>query len=122
MKYFVALSALLLASCSSFEFKTNLDPSNFTEYFKPSSVEEVTEEELVSKPYRTVKTVEGLSCQEDEKDAVATEADARTKARIKAADAGANAIRFDKCVHLKNTKACRVSITCYADALIVDDK
>ena len=73
MKYFVALSALLLASCSSFEFKTNLDPSNFTEYFKPSSVDEVTEEDLVTKPYRTVKTVEGLSCQEDEKDAVATE-------------------------------------------------
>ena len=47
--------------------------------------------------------------------------DARTKARIKAADLGANAIKFGKCVRLTNTPACLVSVTCYADALVVDD-
>ncbi|MGN0901958.1 MAG: Rcs stress response system protein RcsF [Succinivibrio sp.] len=122
MKKFILLFALCAAGCSNFEFKTNIDPSNFKEYFKPSAVEEVTDEELATKPSRSLGVVSGLSCQEDENKPVATEADARTKARLAAVDKGANAVRFGKCVHLENTKSCRVSITCFADALVVDDK
>ena len=67
-KALLAASVLVLTSCSNFEFKTNVDPSNFKEYFKPSY-----------------------------------------------------AIKFGKCVRLTNTPACLVSVTCYADALVVDD-
>jgi|SRR5574344_261101 RcsF protein len=122
MKYLVILAALVLSSCSSFEFKTNLDPSNFKEYYKPSGVTEVSEEDLENTPNRSLGVVSGLSCQLKDSDAVATEVKARTEARIKAVDLGANAIKFGKCVHLSNTPACKVSVTCYADALVIDDK
>lgn len=122
MKYLAFCLAFLLTSCSNFEFSTNLDPSNFKEYFKPSYVNEYSEAELAKIPNRSLGTVSGLSCQIKEQDAIANEADARTDARVKAVDKGANAIVFGKCVRLENTPACLVSITCYADALVVDEK
>lgn len=118
----VALSALLFCACSGFEVKTNLDPSNFKEYFKPSYAQEVTDEQLEALPNRSLGIVEGLSCQIKDTDHIATESEARTQARVKAADLGANAIKFGKCVHLKNTPACIVSVTCYADALVIDEQ
>ena len=120
-KALLVSSVLVLSSCSNFEFKTNVDPSNFKEYFKPSYASEVSEEDLEKVPNRSLGLVEGVSCQIKDTDAIATETDARTKARIKAADLGANAIKFGKCVRLTNTPACLVSVTCYADALVVDD-
>ena len=120
-KALLVSSVLVLSSCSNFEFKTNVDPSNFKEYFKPSYATEVSEDDLEKVPNRSLGLVEGVSCQIKDTDAIATETDARTKARIKAADLGANAIKFGKCVRLTNTPACLVSVTCYADALVVDD-
>lgn len=120
-KSLLAAGVFLLSSCSNFEFKTNVDPDNFKEYFKPSYAKEVSEDELEKLPNRSLGLVEGVSCQIKDTDAIATESDARTKARIKAADLGANAIKFGKCVRLTDTPACLVSVTCYADALVVDD-
>ncbi len=108
---------LLLSACGSFEFKTNLDPSNFREYYKPSQVTEMTEAQIEEYDYHSFGSVEGLSCQITERDAIATEERARTNAKLKAVDAGANAIVFGKCVKLQNTPACLVSVTCYADAI-----
>lgn len=122
MKYLVIAAALFAGACSNFEFKSNLAPSNFKEYFKPSAVSEVNDEMIANTPSRSVGFVEGLSCQISENTAIATEAEARTEARRKAADLGANAIKFGKCVHLRETPACYVSITCYADALVVDEQ
>jgi RcsF protein len=121
MKYLIIAAALCLSACSNFEFTSNIAPSNFKEYFKPSAVTEVDSETLDSVKNRNLGLVEGLSCQITERDEIATEAAARTDARIKAANMGANAIKFGKCVHLKNTPACHVSVTCYAEALVVDD-
>ena len=114
--------ALSLTACSNYEFKSNLNPSNFTEYYKPSAAREVTEEELIKIPNRSLGLVSGLSCQTNDNDEVATEVKARTDARIKAADKGANAIKFGKCVHLQDTGTCKISITCYADALVIDER
>jgi RcsF protein len=122
MKYMFVLAALFLSACSNYEFKSNLNPSNFKEYFKPSGVTEYSEEELAGMPNRSLGVVSGLSCQINESDDVATEVKARTDARLKAVDLGANAIKFGKCVTLTNTPACKVSVTCYADALVVDDR
>ena len=122
MKYLtVLLASIVLTSCSNFEFKTNLDPQNFKEYFKPSYVTEVDEDDLATVPNKSLGIVSGLSCKIKDTDAQANEADARTEARKKAVDLGANAIKFGKCVRLENTPACQVSVTCYADALIIDE-
>ena len=122
MKYMFVLAALFLSACSNYEFKSNLNPSNFKEYFKPSGVTEYSEEELAGVPNRSLGVVSGLSCQIKDSDDVATEVKARTDARLKAVDLGANAIEFGKCVTLTNTPACKVSVTCYADALVVNDR
>ncbi len=122
MKYMFILAALFLSACSNYEFKSNLNPSNFKEYFKPSKVTEYSEEELANTPNRSLGVVNGFSCQISESDDAATEVKARTDARLKAVDLGANAIKFGKCVKLTNTPACKVSVTCYADALVVNDK
>ncbi len=124
MKFlFLSLAALGLTACQGVSFHSNLDPQNFVDYYKPSSVEVIEQEsELDRRPYVSLAQVKGMACQVNEHDYIATEADARTKAKIEAANLGANAIKFGKCVHLKNTPACLVSVTCYGDALSVNDK
>ncbi|MCI6797033.1 MAG: exopolysaccharide synthesis regulator RcsF [Succinatimonas sp.] len=121
-KSLLVLAALVLSGCSGYAFHTNLDPSNFKEYYKPSGVTEVTDEDLEGKPYKSKGMVTGLSCQVKEGEHVATASEARTQAKIKAVDLNANAIRFKQCVRLENTPACIVSYSCYADALIIEDK
>ncbi len=117
----VAVASCILAGCTGYSFQSNLNPNNFKEYYKPSAVDVVTDEDLQGKPYKSKGMVTGLSCQVKEGDVVATDADARTDARLKAVDLNANAIRFKKCVRLENTPACLVSWSCYADALIVEE-
>ncbi|MBO6258437.1 MAG: exopolysaccharide biosynthesis protein [Succinivibrio sp.] len=118
------ISALVVwccVGCESFTFTSNLDPDNFSNYYKPSSVETMTEEELQNVRHKSLGTVAGLACQAKDRDYIATEADARTDARIKAADMGADAIKMGRCVRLENTPACKVSITCYAEAYSVGE-
>lgn len=114
--------SLMVCGCEHFTFETNLSPKRFTDYYKPSTVEEVTEEQLTKLRHKDLGTVEGLACQVKENDYIATEADARTAAKRKAADKGANAISFGHCTRLVDTPACRVSVTCYAEAFIVDEQ
>lgn len=120
-KFLLICAALLLNACSGYSFHTNLDPSNFKEYYKPSGVTVVDDEALANKPYKNKGLVTGLSCQARTSDPVVTVAEARTDAKIKAVDLNANAIRFKKCVRLENTPACVVSWSCYADALIINE-
>lgn len=115
------LSSLLLNACGSYSFKTNIDPENFVEYTKPSRVDVYTNESIVEHRYHSLGMVDGIACQEKANDYIALESDARTDARIKAANLGANAIVFNKCVRLEKTNACNVSVTCYGEAFIVDD-
>lgn len=120
-KFLLISAALFLTSCSGYSFHSNLDPSNFKEYYKPSGVTEVDNETLATKPYKNKGLVTGLSCQARTSDPVATAAEARTDAKVKAVDLNANAIHFKKCVRLENTPACVVSWSCYADALIINE-
>ncbi len=117
----VACAGLILSGCSNYTFHTNLDPSNFAEYYKPSGAKVVTDSDLEGLAYKVKGEVAGLSCQAKEHESVATAAAARTSARVKAVDLGANAVRFKKCIRLENTPACLVSYTCYADALIIQE-
>ncbi|MCR5084362.1 MAG: exopolysaccharide biosynthesis protein [Succinivibrionaceae bacterium] len=119
----LAAAALLLlaAGCGNYTFHSNLDPGNFKEYYKASYARETTLEELGNTPYTSLGLVEGLSCQERERDYIANERDARTELRKAAADRGANALVFGKCVRLTGTPACRISVTCYGEALRVKE-
>ena len=118
-----ALLAVLLGGCQDVAFETNLDPDNFTEYFKPSSVEVYTNESILQNRFKSLGLVTGLACQETEDDFIARESEARTDAKLKAADLGANGIVFGKCIRLEKTAACVVSVTCYGEAFqVAQDK
>lgn len=116
-----ALTAAALAAggCTGVSVHTNLNPSNFTDYFKASGVDVVTYEELDGSNYMLIGGVHGLSCQEDEDDFPANEADARTELKRNAVDMGANALVINKCIRAAETGACSLSVTCYGDALYV---
>ena len=86
-----------------------------------ATVDVYSSEELANHRYRSLGMVSGLACQETEVDFIARESEARTDARIKAANMGANGIVFGKCVRLEKTAACNVSVTCYGEAFKVDD-
>ena len=118
-----ALLAVLLGGCQDVAFETNLDPDNFTEYFKPSSVEVYTNESILQHRFKSLGLVTGLACQETEDDFIARESEARTDAKLKAADLGANGIVFGKCIRLEKTAACVVSVACYGKAFqVAQDK
>lgn len=117
----VAGVTLMVASCQNMSFDSNLNPENFTEYAKPATVKIYTDDNITDHRYYSLGMVSGLACQETEDDFIARESEARTAARIKAADMGANGIVFGKCVRLEKTAACYVSVTCYGEAFKVDD-
>ncbi len=114
-------AAALLAACSGVSVQTNLNPSNFTEYFKPSTVEVVTFADLEDQIYQVIAPVHGLSCQRDADDFPANETDARVDLLRRAADKGANAVVINKCLTARDTGACSISVTCYGDAVYVKE-
>ena len=118
----IALTTLVVCACSSFKVSTNLDPSNVTNYFKPSAVDVLDQDEITMYNAKAVGAITGLSCQIDKRDFIANESDARTDAKLKALDMGANAVVFNKCVVLENTPACLKSVTCYGEAYIIGDR
>lgn len=120
MKFFwILLVAFFLCSCSSVEFSSNLDPRVIGNYFKTSTVDEYTEEDLVGIPYKDLGSVDGFVCQVKPTDFIAKEDDAKTEVLKKAADIGANGVIFTKCMRAKETLSCNESVTCYARAILI---
>jgi len=119
----IRLSALLaiiaLSGCSSYQFSSNLDKENFDEYFKPSQVTVYSKAELNDLDYQFLGSVEGSSCQEEENDRPADIKEARTNARINAADMHANAIVFHSCLNFPADKVCVSNVICYGRAFAV---
>lgn len=116
---FISLFSLLTTACSHFNYSTNLDKENFDEYFKPSQVIIYQKSELAGLDYHVISAVDGSSCQQKENGIPANERDARTKARLNAADMGANGVTFQTCLTIKPDKACITNIICYGRALDV---
>ncbi|MBD1390240.1 hypothetical protein IC617_12430 [Neiella sp. HB171785] len=113
--------ALLLGACASdYDVSTNLDPQNFKDYFKPSEVQLFPASELPEGAKR-IAAVSGFSCQENSNAVPASIADARTDARIKAANQGANALVIDVCETEQNTEspACVILVSCYGRAFAI---
>lgn len=113
----LACSVLSLSACGNFQFSSNLDKKNFDEYFKPSKVTVYEKNELPDLEYDVLGAVEGSSCQVEKNDPPADIREARTNARIHAAELNANGIVFQSCISFEQDKSCISNIICYARAL-----
>jgi len=121
MRFILVLGfSILLSACSHFEFSSNMDKDNFNQYFKPSQVIIYEKSELNKLDYAFIGAVEGSSCQAEENDRAADIKQARTNARIKAADLYANGIVFQSCITFPADAVCKSNIICYGQAIHVD--
>ncbi len=121
LRYYSLLSLLLLSGCSHYQFSSNVDKQNFDSYFKPSQVIVYSKSEQQNLNYELLGAVEGSSCQREENDLPADIKQARTNARINAADMKANGIVFQSCIDFAQDKSCISNIICYGQALYVDE-
>ncbi|MGL1956237.1 MAG: Rcs stress response system protein RcsF [Colwellia sp.] len=114
--FLLCLCAFLITSCSNnYSFSTNLDKSNFTEYFAAGEVEIYTEESTLPKPFTFMGIVEGEDCQAKPHHASPQKSNARTAARKQAFHKEANGIIFTGCTEIE-TKQCTLLLICYAKA------
>ncbi|MCK5819185.1 MAG: hypothetical protein KAH18_08000 [Psychromonas sp.] len=116
---FISLPLLFISACSHFDYSTNVDEKNFVQYFKPSQVVVYQKSALKNLDYEVIGAVDGSSCQKNENDLPASEREARTKARVNAANMHANGIVFQTCLTIKPDKTCLSNIICYGRALDV---
>lgn len=115
----VSCSMIFLTACSNLQFSSNLDKENFDEYFKPSQVVVYTKYQLAELDYTFIAAVEGSSCQEEANDLPADAKQARTQARINAANLHANGIVFQQCLTFETDATCVSNIICYGRAIDV---
>ncbi|UUO25020.1 rcsF protein [Colwellia sp. M166] len=120
------LITLAITGCAKINHvSTNLDRDNFKHYFSPTKVKMVEKEQDLAGKYKFLGLVEGESCQEKAYHAAPNEIDARTEARRKAYQLGANAIIFSQCVMITDDKAakyCLASTVCYGRAFKVEQE
>lgn len=119
LRFYALFSVLFLSACSSYQFSSNLDKKNFEEYFKPSQVAIYSKADLKKLDYQLIGAVEGSSCQEKANQRPADIKEARTKARINAADINANGIVFQSCINFESDNVCLSNIICYGQAIAV---
>lgn len=121
--YYFALSATVLIGCSTqYQVSTNIDQENFTEYFSPTAVTIYTSEQEISNIFNNLGLVEGESCQAKAHHSEPDLIEARTDARRKAYQLGANGIIFSGCSIIENVQAdkhCVKTRVCYGRALQV---
>ncbi len=110
------MSATLLTSCAQVsDVSTNVDPENFRQYFAPAKVKIVESEQQLNGKFKLIGVVEGEDCQEKPHLAAPDPIAARTMARAKAFELGANAIIFSGCTSVE-TKQCVANLICYGKA------
>ncbi|WP_409438877.1 Rcs stress response system protein RcsF [Psychromonas sp. GE-S-Ul-11] len=112
---------ILIAGCSDYQLHSNVDKENFETYFKPSKVTVYNKDQLLDLEYTVLGAVEGSSCQIDEIDLPASESEARTEARINAADMNANGVIFQSCINFERDESCVSNVICYGRALDVEE-
>ena len=128
-KFTILLVTLFLISCNNnFTVSTNLDTSNFRDYFSPGQVTIYQSEEEITKRYKFIGAVEGEDCQLKEHHAAPNEINARTDARRQAFKQQANAIIFTGCATINVTtanqqpqkKQCLSTLVCYGKSYQID--
>ncbi len=114
----IATSVTLIGCAKISTVNTNLDRQNFKDYFAPSKVKIFESEQAFNGKYQFIGGVEGEDCQTKQHHAAPDQIEARTIARGKAFDLGANAIVFSGCTQVQ-TKQCHATTICYGKAYIV---
>lgn len=118
---FPALVMLLSGCAGEYTFNSNLNGEAIDDYFKASDVA-VYENGLPKGQFEPVGLVEGESCQIGENDAPASIVEARTIARRKAADKGANGLLIKTCfVSPEQSQQCISSAICIGQAIKIAD-
>lgn len=112
-------SALLLSGCAGeYSFNSNLDGEAIDEYFKPVNVVLFKDNERPKGAFKIIGLVEGESCQETPNGVPANIADARTLARKKAAELGANGLIVKKCmINEQKMEGCYSQAFCVGQAV-----
>ncbi|GAA6206620.1 MULTISPECIES: Rcs stress response system protein RcsF [Thalassotalea] len=123
-----------ITACSSrYQVQTNLDNLNFKDYYSPAAVtiyqneqsmlkNKNTESSQAAPKYQYLGAVEGDDCQEKAHHQAPDEINARTNARRKAYDLGANAIIFSGCALIEKNEAdkkCLATTVCYGRAYLL---
>jgi len=119
LRFIPLFSALFIVGCSNYQFSSNVDKENFDEYFKPSQVTVYSKSDLQTLDYQFLGAVEGSSCQRNSNDIPADIKEARTNARINAANMNANGIVFQSCIDFESDKSCISNVICYGRAIDV---
>jgi RcsF protein len=119
LRYIALFSAIFLSGCSNYQFSSNIDKQNFQEYFKPSQVTIYSKSNLNELEYQLLGAVEGSSCQQESNQLPASIKEARTNARINAANMNANGIIFQSCINFESDNSCLSNIICYGRAIDV---
>ena len=117
-----ALTLNLVVGCASqYQVSTNLDKENFRQYFSPAKVQIFQNEQELPARHKLVGLVEGQDCQIKAHHAAPDRIIARTEARRKAYEQGANGIIFTGCTEIES-KQCTGLLVCYAKAYQVESK
>lgn len=120
-----ALCCTILAACSSqYQVSTNLDKENFYNAFAPAKVSIFESENDFVNRYKFLGGVKGESCQAKAHHEEPNEIDARTQARLKAFELGANAIVFSGCslaIEDEADRKCVRTKLCYGKAYFIEN-
>ena len=114
-----ALTMLVFGCAKVSTYSTNLDRENFKHYFSPAKVEIFESEKEFPGKFKFLEGVEGDNCQAKPHLAAPDTIEARTEARRKAYDLGANAIVFSGCANIQ-TKQCHAAVICYGKAYVIE--
>jgi RcsF protein len=115
-----SICILGLTACSmGYSVSTNVDKSNFKQYFSPAKVRIYQNESQFNGRATLLGIVEGEDCQVKAHHRQPDKVEARTQARRKAYQMHANAIVFTGCALIEKDKAskqCLSSVVCYGKA------
>lgn len=123
LSWFIIISLFITSCASQYQVSTNLDQENFQRYFSPTEVTIYQDESEIKTQFRYLAAVEGESCQVKAHHQPANEIAARTDARRKAFNLGANAIVFSGCTLIENNiadKQCVTTRVCYGKSYQVE--
>lgn len=116
-------SALLAGCAGDYTFNSNLSGKAVKEYFKAGDVLLIDKNMAPPRPFEPLAMVDGEACQIFADEPPATAADARTKLRLAAANAGGNGVMLNNCVEYKDPEGgCLTRALCIGRAIVMEDE
>ncbi|MCF1427472.1 MAG: hypothetical protein LPD71_05690 [Shewanella sp.] len=128
MKYISTLTCMLtgtlLTGCAGdYSFNSNLSSKAVKDYFKAGDVLLIDNNMAPPRPFNPLAMVDGESCQVYADEPPASIADARTKMRLAAANAGGNGVILNNCVEYHDPEGgCLTRVLCIGRAIVMEDK